>query len=490
MKMKRLIHIITPLALILILAAASCTKDDFLEKNPNGVLSTGNFYKTAGDAEAAINGAYSILLDFWAESIAFKKDIISDDAVKGQGVDLAALTNFDNLNFSATDGVNQTIWGLYFKGVYLTNLVLDYVPAIDMDAAQKDRILGEAHFLRAFYYYTLTIRYGGLPLISSTINAEYYPKRATAADTWAFIETDLRKAAELLPLKSAYGSSDIGRASKGAALSLLGTAYLFQEKWQDAFDTYGQVIQSGEYSLEPEFGNLFKPEYDNGTEVVFETQFKGGGEFSYGNGFNFWVRPRNGSTIFGLGFCMPTQSLVDEFEAGDPRLKYTVIRPGDIISDEVSGFPFQAEWSPETGMSCGKYVVGVTVGSNAERHEQNLKQIRYAEVLLGYAEAAYRLGNTGEAVDKINMIRARARGSNTEVLPALDGSEDIFAAIVHERRVELALEGKRYFDLVRWGLAEEKLSAKGYQPARKGLYPIPQTERDVNPNLVQNPGFE
>ncbi|MEN6455723.1 MAG: RagB/SusD family nutrient uptake outer membrane protein, partial [Prolixibacteraceae bacterium] len=209
----------------------------------------------------------------------------------------------------------------------------------------------------------------------------------------------------------------------------------------------------------------------------------------YSNGFNFWVRPRNGSTIFGLGFCMPTQDLVNEFEANDPRLRYTVIRDGDIISEEVKDYPFQAAWAPETGMSCGKYVVDVPVGVYAEKHEQNLKNIRYAEVLLGYAEAAFRVGNKSEAAAKINMVRARARGGNTSVLPDVSSSDDLFNAIVHERRVELALEGKRYFDLVRWELAESELGALGYQPARKGLYPIPQTELDVNPNLKQNTGY-
>jgi len=488
--MKNQLYIATITALFLLLFASSCQKDDgFLDKAPNGVLSTSNFYKTAEDAEAAANAAYSILHDFWMKSIAFKKDIISDDAVKGQGVDLAALTSFDNLNFSATDGVNQTIWGLYFKGIYLCNLVLDYVPDIEMDQAKKDRILGEAYFLRGFYYYNLVIRYGGVPIMSSTRNAEKTPARATTAATWAFIEENLTTAAGLLPWKNQYSASEIGRADKGASLALLGNAYLFQEKWQDAFDAYKSVIESGNYRLETNFGDIFKPESDNGVESVFETQFKGGEEFSYGNGFNFWVRPRNGSTIFGLGFCMPTQDLVDEFEEGDPRLRYTVIREGDIISEEVKDFPFQAAWAPETGMSYGKYVVDVPVGENAERHEQNLKQIRYAEVLLGYAEAAFRLGNTGEAVAKINLIRQRARGGNTEVLPDLTGSEDLFAAIVHERRVELALEGKRYFDLVRWGLAVQELGPLGYQPARLGLYPIPQTELDVNPNLTPNPGY-
>lgn len=488
--MKTHIYIAKITALAFLLFVSSCQKDEgFLDKSPNGVLSTSNFYKTPGDAEAAAIASYTIMHDFWMKSIAFKKDIISDDAVKGQGVDLAALSNFDNLNFSATDGVNQTIWGLFYKGVYLTNLVLDYVPDIEMEQAQKNRILGEAYFLRGFYYYNLVIRYGGVPVVSSTKNAVLTPARATTEATWAFIEENLTNAAELLPWRNQYSSADLGRADKGASLALLGNAFLFQEKWQNAFDAYKQVIESANYSLQPSFGDLFKPEYDNGVESVFEIQYRGGEEFSYGNGFNFWVRPRNGSTIFGLGFCMPTQDLVDEFEDGDPRLRYTVIREGDIISEEVKDFPFQAAWAPETGMSYGKYVVDIPVGGNAERHEQNLKQIRYAEVLLGYAEAAYRLGNTTETVAKLNLIRQRARGGNALVLPDLTGSEDLFAAIVHERRVELALEGKRYFDLVRWGLATQELGPLGYQSARQGLYPIPQTELDVNPSLTQNPGY-
>lgn len=487
--MKKHQYIITLAVLLMAVFAPSCTKDnDFLDKSPNGVLSTTNFYETPADAEAAINASYTILLDFWVKNIAFEKDIISDDAVKGQGVDLAALTNMDNLNFNATDGVNQALWSVYYKGVYLANLVLDYVPSIEMEAAKKDRILGEAHFLRAYYYYNLTIRWGGVPLMKTTIDAEKTPQKATREETWAFIVENLEKATTLLPWKNEYDAANIGRADKGAAYALMGNAYLFQEEWQNAFDAYQEVINSGIYSLESDFGNIFKPEYDNGSEVVFETQAKGG-EFAYGNGFNFWVRPRNGSTIFGLGFCLPTQDLVDEFEEGDSRLRYTVIREGDIISDEISDIPFQAAWAPETGMNCGKYVVGVPVGSNAERHEQNQKNIRYAEVLLSYAEAAFRTGNIGEALDKINMVRERARGGNISILPDVTASDDVFAAIVHERRVELALEGKRYFDLVRWGLAEAQLGELGYQPARMGLYPIPQSELDVNPNLEQNIGF-
>lgn len=488
--MKKILYIQVIIAIALVTLTQSCSKDnDFLDKSPQGVLSTSSSYKTAKDAESAINGAYTVMLDFWLKNIAFEKDIISDDAVKGQGADLAALTNMDNLNFNATDGAIQTLWSQFYKGVYLTNIVLDYVPSIEMDGAKKDRILGEAYFLRAFYYYNLVIRWGGVPLMTSTINADKSPSKATAEQTWALIKQDLVKASELLPWKTEYDAMNVGRADKGAALALLGNANLFTEDWQDAFDSYAQVINSGFYGLEPEFGNIFKPEADNGIEVVFETQMKGGAEFGYANGFNFWVRPRNGSTIFGLGFCMPTQDLVDEFEPGDPRLRYTVIREGDIISDEVADQPFKAAWAPETGMNCGKYVVGVPVGNLAERHEQNQKQIRYAEVLLGYAEAAFKTGKSAEAIDKINLVRLRARGGNNTVLPDVTSSQDIFAAIVHERRVELALEGKRYFDLVRWGLAETELGPLGYKPSRMGLYPIPQTELDVNPNLTQNTGF-
>lgn len=475
------------IACFILLSVTSC--DDFLDKSPNGVLSTANFYQTEEDAIAAINASYSILSGFWIENIAFEKDILSDDAVKGQGVDLGALTNFDNLNLYAGDGVVSTFWGEFYRGIYRCNLVLDHVPAISMDQEIKNRILGEAFFLRAFYYYNLAIRFGGIPLVTTTLNAEKTPSKSSIEETWVFIEKDLISAASLLPNKSQYDGTEVGRADKGAAKSLLGIVYLFHEKWQDAFNTFNEVIESSEYSLLPDFGNLFKPEFDNSTESVFETQAKGNESPDYSNGFNFWVRPRNGSTIFGLGFCMPTQDLVNEFEPRDPRLRFTVIRQGDIISEEVKDFPFQAAWAAETGMNCGKYVVGVPVGNLAERHEQNQKNIRYAEVLLGYAEAAFRIGNKSEAVAKINMVRARARGNLQVILPDVNTTDDIFAALVHERRVELALEGKRYFDLVRWGLAEKELGSLGYQPARKGLYPIPQTELDVNPNLQQNPGY-
>lgn len=474
------------LCIVLMIAMTSC--EDFLDKSPNGVLSNTNFYKSESDAIAATNSCYTILYDFWIKNIAFEKDIISDDAVKGQGVDLSALTNLDNLNPFPADGVISSLWGDYYRGIQKCNLVLDNVPGIQMNQSTKDRLLGEAYFLRAFYYYNLAIRWGGVPLVKTTINADKTPSRATIEETWTFMEQDLTNAIGKLPNRSELSAENVGRADKGAAKSLLGIVYLFQKKWQNSFDTFQQVINSGEYSLQPNFSDLFKPEFDNGVEVVFETQFKGG-TFDYGDGFNFWVRPRNGSTIFGLGFNLPTQSLVDEFEPGDPRLKYTVIRQGDTISDEVKDYPFQSAWAPETGMNCGKYVVGIPVGNLAEKHEQNHKNIRYAEVLLGYAEAAFQIGNKTEAVAKINMVRARARGANSGVLPNVTTADDIFSAIIHERRVELALEGKRYFDLVRWGLAAQKLGTKGYKSIRNGLYPIPQSELDVNSNLKQNPGY-
>lgn len=472
---------------MLVTAVQSC--DDFLDKSPNGVLSNSTFYQTEKDAIAAANACYTILGDFWLKNIAFEKDIISDDAVKGQGVDLSALTNIENLNAFPSDGVIGALWGNFYRGIQKCNLVLDYVPAINMDEATKKRVLGEASFLRAFYYYNLAIRWGGVPLVTSTLNTDQMPARSTIEETWKQIENDLLQAASLLPSKRELSNENKGRADKGAARALLGNVYLFQQKWQAAFDSFDAVIKSGDYSLQPNFGDLFKPEFDNGVEVVFETQFKGGESFDFANGFNFWVRPRNGSTIFGLGFCMPTADLVNEFEPGDPRLKYTVIRQGDIISDEVKDNPFQAVWAAETGMNCGKYVVGIPVGNNAERHEQNQKQLRYAEVLLGYAEAAINLGKKAEAVEKINAVRLRARGGNPSVLPDVKTNDNLMAALIHEKRVELALEGKRYFDLVRWGLAEQELAAKGYKPVRKGLYPIPQVELDVNPSLIQNPGY-
>ncbi|SKD00878.1 Starch-binding associating with outer membrane [Chitinophaga ginsengisegetis] len=479
--------------LILFVLATSCKKD-FLEKKP-GYLSSEGFYQTDQQAEQAMNAAYYPLLSFWTNKVSFESDVLSDDAVKGQGSDLAALNSFDILNIDAASDPIKNNWADNYTGIYRCNLVLDNVQP---DSDTKKRVLGEAHFLRAFFYYRLVIRYGGVSLSKTTLGGDIKLPRSTADETYQFIIDELSQAESLLPYPADVTSVNVGRANRGAASSLKGITYLQWGKYQDAYNVLKAVVSNAggkfNYGLTPNFLDLFKVASNNNKESVFEAQTREGADFDQSNGFNFWVRPRNGSTIFGLGFCLPTKSLFDEFESGDPRRAASIFAPGDIISDEpipgssgdnVNKHPFQAAWAPETGYGCAKYVKGIFVGNNAEKTGQNKRLIRYAEVLLAFAEAAYKTtGHDNEAWDAISQVRTRAFGYNKP-----SPHTQLFDAIVHERRVELALEGKRYFDLLRWGLADRYLGALGYRSETKGLYPVPIAELDANPNSRQNAGF-
>lgn len=494
MKPTFLKYIICLAATVIVFSA--CDKK-FLEKKP-GYLGSDGFYGTDVQAEQAINAAYYQLLTFWTNKISFESDVLSDDAVKGQGSDLAALNSFDILNIDPASDPVRGNWADNFTGIYRCNLVLDNV---EPDSDIKSRVLGEAHFLRAFFYYRLAIRFGPLPLVTTTLNEDPSLPRASLDETYQLIIDDLTQAEELLPYPADVSAANAGRANRGAATSLKGIVYLHWGKYQEAYTALQEVVNNTggrfNYGLTPDYLDIFKVASNNNLESVFEAQAREGAAFEESNGFNFWVRPRNSTTIFGLGFCLPTQSLYDEFESDDPRRAATILAPGDIISNEpvpgsttgenVNMYPFQASWAPETGYGCAKYVKDVFVGVNAERHGQNKRMIRYAEVLLAFAEAAYRAGgHDTEAWAAIGQVRQRAFGTDKP-----SPHTDLFDAIVHERRVELALEGKRYFDLVRWGLAQQHLGSQGYRAETNGLYPVPIAELDANTNqgFQQNDGY-
>ena len=482
------------LSLLFVAIFSSSCKKSFLETTP-GYLSSNEFYQTDIQAEQGINAAYATLLSFWTNKVSFESDVLSDDALKGQGSDLSALTSFDILNIDPASDPVANIWGDNYKGIYRCNLVLDNVAS---DTETKKRVLGEAHFLRAFFYYRLAIRYGGLPLIKATVNSSLNTPKATIDETYQFIIDELIAAENLLPFPGSVSSANKGRANRGSAVCLKGIVYLQWGKYQQSYEALKDVVNNAggnfNYSLTPKFIDIFQVASNNNSESVFDALARDGAGFDESNGFNFWVRPRNGSTIFGLGFCLPTQSLFNEFEPDDPRRAATIFRQGDIISNEpipgtsndnVNLHPFQSSWAPETGMGYAKYVKDVFVGTNAERTGQNKRLIRYAEVLLAFAEAAQKMGgHDAEALSAVMQVRQRAFG-----FAKPSPFNNLFEAIIHERRVELALEGKRYFDLIRWNLAQQYLASLGYRPETKGLYPIPVSELNTNSAITQNTGY-
>lgn len=492
---------------ILLLGVLSCSMtvscSDFLDKYPNK-MNTESHYKTDEQAEQAANAIYSVFYNFFQNHVGFDVDCLSDDIVKGHGTDFSDYNSFNTGQMQASNPAIRSLYGDYYTGIFRANMVLDNVPGQPkVSQKMKDMVLGESHFLRAWFYYQLVQRYGGVPLLLTTVNQPKSPARSTAEAVYGQIEKDLRLAADMLP---DAGEAVVGRPNHGSAVCLLGLVQLSQNKYSDCYNTLKPVVtnENGRYGyrLVENLADMYQIANNNGPESVFEVQAREAAPLGQTMAFNHWIRPRGMSKLGGLGFMMPTQSLYDEFEKGDKRLEATILKEGDFIASELvddSGAPilFKGEWAPETGMSAAKYVKWVNVGSYQERSGQNKKLIRYAEVLLAYAEAAYHSGDVQQGWWALNEVRARAfEGEPSRY------DNDFMVSLRHERRVELALENHRYFDLVRWGMAEQVLVSDCkkhtnfnlpyvYNKEAAGLYPLPECELHVNknPGFFQNPGY-
>jgi hypothetical protein len=295
----------------------------------------------------------------------------------------------------------------------------------------------------------------------------------------------LTEAAAALP--TSYSGIDIGRATKGAALALHAKVSMYQGKWQQVLDLTNQVMTLG-YSLFPSFEGLFRVENENNQESIFEIQaalIPGNPDAS--NSQYSQVQGVRG-TVGGWGFNVPTQDLVDAFEAGDPRQDATIIFRGETTpqGDAIPAIGDNPRYNQKSYVPFNMIVAGYTEGA-----QQNIRWLRYADVLLMNAEANNELGNTQEALDALEEVRARARGGDPDILPEVTTTDqnELRQAIWHERRVELAMEFDRYFDVIRQGRGEEVFGPLGWQP-HNVVWPIPQREIDLSAGVLeQNEGY-
>lgn len=488
------------------LLAVSCKKD-FLERSPLVGTTQDNFYRTAEDAIAAVNGAYAALQFELTPAGHFRwfwGDIMSDDSEKGGSGDNDAieLLRLETFQGPTNTSLLESEWAANYEGIYRANVVLEKVPGIEMDGQLKARILGEAKFIRAWFFYNLVTMFGGVPLADHVLApSEYNMPRATAAEVWSLIENDLKDAAAALPLRSQYAPQDLGRITKGAAQALLAKAYLWQKRYADAQIQAEAVISSNQYSLEADYARIFTQAGQNGSESVFEIQYMNasGGNWGRNNAnegtfTNVFQRARG--QFEGFGFNIPTQNFVDEFFAEgfeDPRLRSTVFREGDLMGDrgiftkEATGFPH--DFYPK------KYFNNKSeeapFGDPNPNGGSNDRVIRLSDVLLVHAEAAWHNGNTAAAQASLNQVRARARGNRTDILPNITATgQPLLDAIFRERRIELGLESHRFFDLVRTGRAQAALSSLGYVEGKHNLFPIPTSQIQATGGaLSQNPGY-
>lgn len=466
-------------------------KKSFLDVPPQAQLPSVEFFKTQDDATKAVNSIYGNLREWKQTAFApmAVESLGSDETEKGSTPGDASFMNaYDNFTVTATDGQLQDFWNGQYQSINLCNQVLDNIPGITMDENLKNRYLAEAKFVRAYNYFRLVRAFGDVVLRQNVAKdaSEYNLPRTAKADVYAFIEKDLTEAAAVLP--QTYGSADIGRATKGAALALHAKVAMYQKKWNDVLTYTTQVMGMG-YSLFPDFEKSFRIQNENNSESVFEVQAQnlaavpGASTSQYSQ-----IQGVPGNLNLGWGFNVPTDALVAAFETGDPRLDATIIfrgettPQGDVI--ELTG--------PNPRYNQKSYVPKSVPFSSNQGEDQNVRVIRYAEVLLMNAEAANELGNPTQALASLEMVRARARGGNAAILPRVTTTEQgaLRTAIWHERQVELAMEFDRYFDVIRQGRAATVFGPKGWKANKNEVWPVPQNEIDLAVGvLTQNPGY-
>jgi hypothetical protein len=495
-------NIVWNIVLIMILfTAGNCKK--MLTTEIVGDYPESQFYTTSQHAVLAINAAYQPLsFSSTQNRLWVFGDVASDDSEKGGDPgDQADIGLIDGMNINPINGNFEAMWARLYEGITRSNIVLQKVPAITMNDELKMRVLAEAKFLRAYYYFTLINIFGDVPLLREPKNADQLqiPQAAISEIFETLIEPDLMEAA--LHLSTVYTGENVGRATSGAAKALLAKAYLFQEKWEPAAQLTTQIINSNNYSLRPLYSDNFTAAFKNNNESIFEIQHLTQQDPFTGNSLNQWFAPRGDG---GYGFNAPTQDFVNEFEKTpsqvyDPRLDYTV---GRDSLPWYNGVLFSKDWSP-TGYLTKKHQQPFSEISKALKGDASINYvaIRYADVLLWNAEALNESGSPAQALVPLNMVRKRARESYLydASLPGFgvvpDGllpdvisvnPADVRRAIRHERRVELGMEFHRYFDMIRWGedYATDAMSDRpGFNYAVNKRFPIPQSERDRNKAL-------
>ncbi|WPU94092.1 RagB/SusD family nutrient uptake outer membrane protein [Mucilaginibacter sabulilitoris] len=466
------------LAITFICVMACSCKKSFLELSPVSNANANNFYKTKADFEVAINSAYATLYVIYApeEAVSYT-EIMSDEgtlyAVAGAQADKWAIRDYTT---TASNTLVYQYWQDYYKALFNINNVLDKIQTASLDAAYTNRVKGEMMFLRGLYYYNLVQLFGGVPLVTKVISADesYGILRSPVADVYNQIVADLKFAVDNLPLANAVPA--VGRASKGAAETVLGKVYLSLGNKTAATQVLQDVYNSGQYSLLPQYTSLFGANVKNTKESVFEIQYLGGSASNpYSPYWTAFAPVTNGViTKYGGGINQVTDDLYNEYEANDPRRDASVETGYTDAKGNFVKIKFPKKWEDRTAPTSG----------TQELSNNNFMVLRYADVLLLLSEA------TGDAT-YLNQVRARVG------LPAFGTAgypsaqyPTIALAIEHERKVELALEFHRFFDLKRTGRAVAVLTGKGKAVTEQRLVlPIPQYVITQNSKITQNPGY-
>jgi starch-binding outer membrane protein, SusD/RagB family len=505
--MRKIFHILTLTQVLILFTAISCS-EEFLDIPVQGGLT---IELDPNLAPKLVTGVYNSLLqgDSWGNGdvhgLAFVSvtNIMSDDAEKGSTPSDQAVPigDLDNFTTNATNRFAETLWSGHYNSIGSANQALAALEKANIAAEEKNKLLGEVRFLRGYLYFNLVRMFGGVPLVlrvpanASDANSDpAFRTRATREETYNSIIADLQFAADNLALRS---QSSTGHATKGAAQSLLAKVHMYLGNWSDVFELTEEVINSGEYNLLPDYGTIWRQAGDNSVESIFEIQT---GKFNNANlkidNYTAPQGPRSGGKggwdDLGWGFNNPSQSLLNEYEEGDLRRDQTIIfidnsgtHKGTILWD---GFRVPSSDSVQNLYYNYKAYTSREKETFARPEDKdrpkNIKILRYGDVLLMNAEAGVHLG-LGDPTARINLLRERADLPSKGTVSLDD--------VLHERRVELAMEHDRFWDIVRQGNAANLMHAAGktnFTAGKHELLPIPNSQILLSGGkLDQNPGY-
>lgn len=495
--MKKYIKI----SLLLFTICSFCACEDFLYREPLDQIIIDNFYENTNEADLALIGSYAPLLDVdWTGKAWMMHEIPSDNSQPG-GTD-PDFTPIDNFTVTADNLIVGNYWARHYTLITYANTAISKIEN-STGIAELDKLpfIAEAKFLRAFSYFELVRIYGGVPLITEppVFGEDLLFPRASVSEVYDLIVDDFLFAAEHLPIER--GGSDIGRATKGAAMTFLSKVYLTTREFVQAKEISSEVMQMGVYNLLPSYEMVFDlATNDNSAEAIFQVQYAGCGPFGTGNAMQAFFAPWGegitkdrdgwGSQVpTGPSVSNPNTTILDAFEEGDLRKKWNVMTPNEHyprINAEDGGYTYPSTGASATNGNIKKYVVGSGSDICFMSTPQNAHILRYADVLLTYAEAQLEIDggitSDADALAAFNAVRLRA---GLEEVTQIDKE-----MMLAERRVEFAFEGHRWFDLLRSNRAIEILQLHGKNlDIHNLLFPIPSGEIQINPNLVQNPGY-
>jgi tetratricopeptide (TPR) repeat protein len=498
---------------VLLIGISSCKKDLNLT-NPDQPTTT-VFWKNAGDAQKGVNAIYSTMHRGGLSRWYFFLTMVRADEGYSASPDNNIQNNFDR--FLVTDynyGNITGIWTDNYIGIQRCNQVLQYVATISMDETLKQRYLAEAKFFRGLFYYNLATLWGNVPLQLSISTPTDLPPTSTREQVWAQVTKDLTEAATALPLNYT-DPTDLGRATKGSANALLAKAYMQQRKFTEALQPLNAVIQSNVYSLVNNYQDNFTAVTENNAESVFEVQYA----LNPSDNHDDDTDPRTDNLNYGtsippffapspIGFSdgqarrWVTREMATENTASgirDPRLAVTFLYDSTDVRGPnfslVYGQTFTSRYGTgNSNVYFRKFLNDATGTGDSFHSPNNYRMIRYADVLLMYAECLNETGNTAGAYQYVDLVRQRAGLQRLSVAKPGLSKAAFLTQLKHERITELSGEGHRWDDLFRWGdlspaLATRDAGFANFVVGKHELLPIPQQDLDINPNLKQNPGY-